>query len=147
MPIGYTINVKNAFKIIKKKDVFHGIADFFPPGKLLVEAGYDTTTSPSKSGRAELQRMKSSSSAPLASKNVTDLRQNPGYTNVDIFTYGEMRLATKLFRPDLILGEGGFGIVYKGVIDSSVRPGYKTTQVAIKELNPEGFQGDREWLV
>lgn len=58
-----------------------------------------------------------------------------------------MRLATKRFRPDLILGEGGFGVVYKGVLDENVRPDYKTTQVAIKELNREGFQGDREWLV
>lgn len=58
-----------------------------------------------------------------------------------------MRLATKSFRPDLILGEGGFGIVYKGVIDENAKPGYQTTQVAIKELNREGFQGDREWLV
>jgi len=66
---------------------------------------------------------------------------------VDIFTYEELRLATKHFRPDFILGEGGFGVVYKGVIDHSVRPGYKTTVVAIKELNREGFQGDREWLV
>lgn len=58
-----------------------------------------------------------------------------------------MRIATKRFRPDLILGEGGFGVVYKGAIDENVRPGCKTTQVAIKELNREGFQGDREWLV
>lgn len=90
---------------------------------------------------------RSTSSTPLASRNVKDLRQNPGYSNVDIFTYEEMRLATKRFRPDLILGEGGFGVVYKGVIDENVRPGYKTTQVAIKELNREGYQGDREWLV
>ena len=78
-----------------------------------------------------------------------DLFQNHGYSNVDVdvFTYAEMRLATKLFRPDQTLGEGGFGIVYKGVIDENVKPGYKTTEVAIKELNPEGFQGDREWLV
>lgn len=112
--------------------------------RLLHEAGTDC---PSRSGRSDLQRTPSSVSTPLASKNVKDLRQSPGYTNVDIFTYEEMRLATKQFRPDLILGEGGFGIVYKGVIDSSVRPGYNSTQVAIKELNPEGFQGDREWLV
>lgn len=80
-------------------------------------------------------------------KNVNDLRQNPGYSNVDIFTYNEMKLATKFFRPDYILGEGGFGVVYKGVIDENVRPGYKTTFVAIKELNRGGYQGDREWLV
>lgn len=79
--------------------------------------------------------------------NVKDLRQNPGNSNLDIFTYEEMKLATKHFRPDQVLGEGGFGIVYKGVIDENVRPGYKTTRVAIKELDPEGLQGDREWLV
>ncbi|MED6157627.1 putative serine/threonine-protein kinase pbl17 [Stylosanthes scabra] len=86
------------------------------------------------------------STTPLSSMNIKDLRQSAGYCNVHIFTYEEMRLATKYFRPDLILGEGGFGVVYKGVIDDSVRPGFESTQVAIKELNREGFQGDREWL-
>ncbi|XP_042042276.1 probable serine/threonine-protein kinase PBL17 isoform X1 [Salvia splendens] len=79
-------------------------------------------------------------------KNVKDLRQNPGNGDLDIFTYEEMKLATKHFRPDQVLGEGGFGIVYKGVVDENLRPGYKMTQVAIKELDPEGLQGDREWL-
>lgn len=108
-----------------------------------VEIGHGTAaaaSSPSKSNRGT-----PASPIIVAPKNVKDL-QNSGYSNVDIFTYDEMRLATKHFRPNLILGEGGFGIVYKGVIDENVRPGYKTTQVAIKELNPEGFQGDREWL-
>ncbi|XP_044464122.1 probable serine/threonine-protein kinase PBL17 [Mangifera indica] len=90
--------------------------------------------------------IRSYSSSTMTPKNVNELRQNPGYSNVDVFTYEEMRLATKSFRPDFILGEGGFGIVHKGVIDESVRPGYPTTQVAIKELNRQGFQGDREWL-
>ncbi|KAL0730820.1 hypothetical protein Bca4012_026914 [Brassica carinata] len=89
----------------------------------------------------------SPSGLPLPPKNIKDLQTTPGYENVDIFTYQEMKLATKQFRPDYILGEGGFGVVYKGVIDESVRPGYKSTKVAIKELNPEGFQGDREWLI
>lgn len=80
-------------------------------------------------------------------KNVRDLRQSPGNSDLDIFTYEEMKLGTKHFRPDQVLGEGGFGRVYKGVIDEHVRPGYITTRVAIKELDPEGLQGDREWLV
>lgn len=67
---------------------------------------------------------------------------NPRYENIDIFTYEEMKVATKQFRPDYILDEGGFR-----VIDESMRAGYKSTKVAIKEVNPEGFQGDREWLV
>lgn len=108
--------------------------------------GNDFSTSPTKSNKVEVSSVKSMSGTPMASKNVKDLRQSPGYSNVDIFTYEEMRLATKQFRPDLILGEGGFGIVYKGTIDENVRPGYPTVQVAIKELNREGFQGDREWL-
>ncbi|KAM0985701.1 hypothetical protein ACFX13_013161 [Malus domestica] len=95
---------------------------------------------------SQTPRRTSSNTTPLASKNVKDLRQSPGYINVSIFTYDEMSLATKRYRPDLILGEGGFGVVYKGVIDDTVRAGYKTTQVAIKELNREGYQGDREWL-
>jgi hypothetical protein len=94
-----------------------------------------------------LVETKRATSTPSVPKNVTDLRNSPGYGNVDIFTYEEMKLATKQFRPDYILGEGGFGVVYKGVIDESVRTLYKTTYVAIKELNPDGLQGDREWLV
>ncbi|KAK1366275.1 putative serine/threonine-protein kinase PBL17 [Heracleum sosnowskyi] len=95
---------------------------------------------------AESNRTAKANSVVVIPKNVRDLRQNPGNSNLDIFTYEEMRLATKRFRPDQVLGEGGFGIVYKGVLDENVRPGYKKTEVAIKELDPEGIQGDREWL-
>ncbi|GLU10482.1 hypothetical protein SLE2022_272810 [Rubroshorea leprosula] len=106
--------------------------------------GLDGT--PDKLDRQDSPNLKTPNSAPLAVRDVKDLRQNPGYGNVDIFTYEEMRLATKQFRPDFILGEGGFGVVYRGVIDENVKPSYKYTAVAIKELNPDGFQGDREWL-
>lgn len=86
-------------------------------------------------------------SVPTTPKDVEEFRQTIGNSNIDIFTYNEMKLTTKNFRPDQILGEGGFGIVYKGVIDENVRPDYKSTMVAVKQLDPEGIQGDREWLV
>ncbi|KAL5225718.1 hypothetical protein ABZP36_012357 [Zizania latifolia] len=96
-----------------------------------------------------LRRCKSDSKAVASvlapPKDVEDL-QIEGYGNVNIFTYNELRAATKNFRPDQILGEGGFGVVYKGVIDENVRVGFPSTQVAVKELNPEGIQGDKEWL-
>ncbi|KAI8571244.1 hypothetical protein RHMOL_Rhmol01G0104400 [Rhododendron molle] len=68
------------------------------------------------------------------------------HSNVDVFTYKEMRLAIKHFRPDEVLCKGGFGVVYKGVLDESVRKGYKTTNVAIKGLSPKGFQGENMLL-
>jgi hypothetical protein len=111
------------------------------------KAGHVYDQSPSGPTEPDLVETKRATSTPSVPKNVTDLRNSPGYGNVDIFTYEEMKLATKQFRPDYILGEGGFGVVYKGVIDESVRTLYKTTYVAIKELNPDGLQGDREWLV
>lgn len=116
--------------------------------------GNGTAISPSKANStvskmpntAESQEIQGTGVISVTPKNARDLRQNPGYFDVDIFTYEEMRMATKHFRPDQVLGEGGFVIVYKGVINENVRPGYKTTLVAIKALDHEGFQGDREWL-
>ncbi|KAH6779226.1 Protein kinase superfamily protein [Perilla frutescens var. hirtella] len=101
---------------------------------------YVDSQSPLKSGSV------SSNTFVIIPKNIKDLRQSPGNGDLDIFTYEEMKLATKHFRPDQVLGEGGFGSVYKGVIDERVRPGYKTTQIAVKVLDPESLQGDREWL-
>ncbi|ERN12569.1 probable serine/threonine-protein kinase PBL17 [Amborella trichopoda] len=101
---------------------------------------------PSKSKKSNSVASDFHNVTPLTPKReVEDLRQT-SVSNVHIFTYQEMRLATKNFRPDQILGEGGFGPVYKGLIDENVRQGFQSTQVAIKELNPEGYQGDREWL-
>ena len=64
-----------------------------------------------------------------------------------LLNFRKLATATNNFDMANKLGEGGFGIVYKGVIDENVRPGFKSTYVAVKELNPEGFQGDKEWLV
>eukprot|EP00897_Mesotaenium_endlicherianum_P000459 jgi/Mesen1/10413/ME000818S09893 len=51
--------------------------------------------------------------------------------------------ATKFFRPNLMLGEGGFGKVYLGELDA--RTSHKQV-VAVKKLNQGGMQGHREWL-
>ncbi|KAL6609481.1 hypothetical protein ACP70R_039450 [Stipagrostis hirtigluma subsp. patula] len=66
------------------------------------------------------------------------------------FTFNELKSATKSFQPGSLLGQGGFGRVYKGrVVDAngtaSVRPGTELT-VAVKILNCEGQQGHKEWM-
>ncbi|GKD43184.1 probable serine/threonine-protein kinase PBL17, partial [Tanacetum coccineum] len=116
------------------------------PGENQPYTTKDALKIPPKQSVLDSPIIKSPSSIVVITKDVKTLRQNPGYSNLDIFTYDEMRIATKLFRPDQVLGEGGFGVVYKGVIDENVRPGYAKIPVAVKELDPEGIQGDREWL-
>ncbi|KAI3963436.1 hypothetical protein MKW98_022858 [Papaver atlanticum] len=69
--------------------------------------------------------------------------------NLKAFTFSELKSATRNFRPDSLIGEGGFGCVYKGWIDYQTlapsRPGSGMV-VAVKKLKPEGFQGHKEWL-
>ncbi|KAK1408662.1 hypothetical protein QVD17_40634 [Tagetes erecta] len=57
------------------------------------------------------------------------------------FTFRELAAATKNFRPESLLGEGGFGRVYKGRLDTTGQV------VAVKQLDRNGLQGNREFLV
>lgn len=74
---------------------------------------------------------------------------NTSFASLRAFTFGDVKAATRGFRPDSILGEGGFGIVYRGYVDEHTlvpsRPG-KGMTVAIKSLKLDGMQGHREWL-
>ncbi|KAK9116876.1 hypothetical protein Sjap_015823 [Stephania japonica] len=60
------------------------------------------------------------------------------------FTFNELKAATRNFRPESLLGEGGFGCVFKGWIEengtAAVKPGTGLT-VAVKTLNHDGLQG------
>ncbi|OIT30958.1 PREDICTED: protein kinase 2B, chloroplastic-like [Nicotiana attenuata] len=65
------------------------------------------------------------------------------------FTFNDLKNATRNFRADSLLGEGGFGYVFKGWLDENTftpcKPGTGMV-VAVKKLKPESFQGHREWL-
>ncbi|PIN14773.1 Serine/threonine protein kinase [Handroanthus impetiginosus] len=63
------------------------------------------------------------------------------HPNLRIFSFSELKAATRNFRSDTVLGEGGFGKVYKGWLDdkSTVKA------VAVKKLNSESMQGFQEW--
>ncbi|KAL9240874.1 hypothetical protein vseg_015046 [Gypsophila vaccaria] len=75
-----------------------------------------------------------------------EILSSPG---LKAFSYNDLKIATKNFRPDSLIGEGGFGYVFKGWIDEQTllpaRPGSGMV-VAVKKLKPEGFQGHKEWL-
>ncbi|PPD77967.1 hypothetical protein GOBAR_DD25097 [Gossypium barbadense] len=65
------------------------------------------------------------------------------------FSFSDLKNATKNFRSETLLGEGGFGCVFKGWIDENTfaptKPGTGIV-VAIKKLKLESFQGHKEWL-
>ncbi|XP_051131033.1 probable serine/threonine-protein kinase PBL9 [Andrographis paniculata] len=88
----------------------------------------------------------SSASTPAAPRSEGEILQS---SNLKSFTFSELKSATRNFRPDSVLGEGGFGSVFKGWIDehslAASRPG-SSMVVAVKRLNQEGWQGHKEWL-
>eukprot|EP00250_Pteridium_aquilinum_P001161 c11368_g1_i1 orf=328-1629(-) len=65
------------------------------------------------------------------------------------FSFVDLKSATRNFRPDSLLGEGGFGYVFKGWVDehgtAPMKPGTGLT-VAVKILKRSGLQGHKEWL-
>ncbi|KAB5552281.1 hypothetical protein DKX38_009592 [Salix brachista] len=100
-----------------------------------------------QSGKKHSRSVSDLSDPTSTPRNFEDSRKNALlYTHVIAFTLYELETITKSFRSDYILGEGGFGTVYKGYIDENVRVGLKSLPVAVKVLNKEGLQGHREWL-
>ncbi|KAJ0970344.1 hypothetical protein J5N97_023221 [Dioscorea zingiberensis] len=66
-------------------------------------------------------------------------------TNLRVFTFSELKNATKNFSRSVVLGEGGFGSVYRGSIKSLEDPQIRI-EIAVKQLSRKGAQGHKEWL-
>ncbi|XP_071716564.1 leucine-rich repeat receptor protein kinase EMS1 [Rutidosis leptorrhynchoides] len=60
---------------------------------------------------------------------------DPSLIRIDM---SDLVSATRNFSPDLIVGDGSFGLVYKANLPSGVT-------VAVKKLDPDAFQGYREF--
>ncbi|CAM0903542.1 unnamed protein product [Alopecurus aequalis] len=102
-----------------------------------------TATSPSEaSSRA---RPASSQSSGSSARTIPELYEERGAHSLREFGLRELRGATADFSPLLMVGEGGFGCVYRGAL--SLPGGHPHgTAVAVKRLNPKGSQGHKEWL-
>ncbi|KAF8724068.1 hypothetical protein HU200_021081 [Digitaria exilis] len=71
---------------------------------------------------------------------VSAVESLPRPTSTRFLSYEELKAATNNFESSSVLGEGGFGRVFKGVLNDG-------TAVAIKKLTSGGHQGDKEFLV
>lgn len=93
-------------------------------------------------GTAREGRSKEQETMPASGKIVS--------TTLKIFTLAELKAATRNFRPDTVLGEGGFGRVFKGWVDEKTYAPSKVgvgMAVAVKKSNPDSSQGLQEWQV
>ncbi|KAF8026919.1 hypothetical protein BT93_F3415 [Corymbia citriodora subsp. variegata] len=81
-----------------------------------------------------------------SSISANDLSSSLVGSNLHIFTLVELKTVTHNFSKINYLGEGGFGVVYKGMIHDGLRPELKAQVVAVKMLDLDGTQGHREWL-
>ncbi|OMP01424.1 hypothetical protein CCACVL1_03095 [Corchorus capsularis] len=84
----------------------------------------------------------SKTSAPDQMK-IVEAPKAAGSNNIaaQTFTFRKLANATKNFRQECLIGEGGFGRVYKGKLE-------KTGQVvAVKHLDRNGLQGNKEFLL
>ncbi|RRT54484.1 hypothetical protein B296_00046047 [Ensete ventricosum] len=117
----------------------HGLAE----SKSTNDGSRDQPVAPLASGSTTSSNAESNSSA---SKVGEELKVS---SQLRKFTFSDLKSATRNFRPESLLGEGGFGCVFKGWIEENgtapVKPGTGLT-VAVKTLNHDGLQGHREWL-
>ncbi|KAK4793653.1 hypothetical protein SAY86_024088 [Trapa natans] len=90
---------------------------------------------------------KEESKLPTNPEEVEDLRRHSAANPLVAFTYSELKIITSNFRQDQVLGRGGFGCVYKGLITGDLREGLQSLQVAVKVHDGDNsYQGHREWL-
>lgn len=104
----------------------------------------EISASSSSAGKSQFSEAISEVAVEEASPNGQILE----ITNLKVFSFSDLRSATRNFKPDTLLGEGGFGKVYKGWVDDKTLAPSKSglgMVVAIKKLNPESMQGFEEW--
>ncbi|GAV72807.1 Pkinase_Tyr domain-containing protein [Cephalotus follicularis] len=111
--------------------------------------GNPPTTKPPKKEIKKQSSFQGLSLLDLSNPSTTfseDLSISLAGSNLHVFTLAELKVITHSYSSSNLIGEGGFGPVYKGFIDDRLRPGLKAQPVAVKNLDLDGLQGHREWL-
>ncbi|KAJ9704642.1 hypothetical protein PVL29_002951 [Vitis rotundifolia] len=111
----------------------------------LSTAGVSQTTNTTSSRDSNFSRNSQFSAASGGSDEAFPNGQILPDPNLRIYTFSELKVATKNFRPDTVLGEGGFGKVFKGWLDEKVSKSGSGSVIAVKKLNSESMQGFEEW--
>ncbi|CAN6976203.1 unnamed protein product [Brassica oleracea var. botrytis] len=62
------------------------------------------------------------------------------------FRYKDLHTATDGFKDNRIIGTGGFGTVYKGIITTTSSSSPSSDEIAVKKITPNSIQGVREFV-
>ncbi|VVA11703.1 PREDICTED: serine/threonine-kinase [Prunus dulcis] len=129
--------------------------------KCIIPGCYKSAARLEKRLQTDCKRTEILKQKPLLQKrlSLSDINDDPSSTlfaddlsnsviglNLHVFSLAELRVVTSNFSWSNLLGEGGFGPVFKGFVDDKLRPGLKPQPVAVKLLDLDGLQGHREWL-
>ncbi|KAK4489899.1 hypothetical protein RD792_000546 [Penstemon davidsonii] len=102
---------------------------------------YDEDIDPKSTDSSVGKKGKANVNVSASGKKGSSVRTKGKESNVArSFTFKELAMVTQNFREANLIGEGGFGSVYKGRLESG-------PIVAVKQLNLEGLQGNQEFIV
>ncbi|XP_073043517.1 receptor-like cytoplasmic kinase 176 [Primulina eburnea] len=130
---------------VKSESLFHsdtGVNSF----KMVSKDGTELSISKDGTELSNSSSKGSSTSVPPTPRSEGEILQS---SNLKSFTYNDLKASTRNFRPDSVLGEGGFGSVFKGWIEEHSLSAAKAGSgmvIAVKKLNHDGWQGHKEWL-
>ncbi|XP_039157059.1 probable serine/threonine-protein kinase PIX13 isoform X1 [Eucalyptus grandis] len=129
--------------------VCYGTPDFPTPSYAgYLKSGAKWKITPSSSAATTPSPAASNSLDLLAARDKKAFRGGKivAGSSLTVFSFAELKEATKNFPADALLGKGGVGRVYKGMLHGEQQPGSTETIIAVKLLNPDAAQGHREWM-
>ncbi|KAJ0988570.1 hypothetical protein J5N97_006926 [Dioscorea zingiberensis] len=136
----------NCMQLHRREETSHSSDPSKATSKRALSSGPSSQTTCSYPSTLTIPSYTSSTLESLSTRTEDEILAS---SNLKDFPFNDLKMATRNFRPESLIGEGGFGHVYKGWIDersfAPAKPGTGMI-VAVKKLKPESFQGHKEWL-